>query len=84
MTLAATFLWLGEPTDVELASSWIIANGIGLIWPYVRNYVSTITNLGSVPPLTLYTISVPRPSALGADDLELHEAAPSQRSEPQG
>lgn len=69
LAVRALFSWPTEPEDDRAARSWVEFNGIHILWPYVRNYVSTITGMGGTPPLILYTIAVQRPLPF-EEDLE--------------
>ncbi|WP_138974465.1 protein-export chaperone SecB [Patulibacter medicamentivorans] len=59
LTLKAAFDWAlpdVEPGDVV---SWLTYNTQHLVWPYLRSYVQQITAMSDLPPLVIFTISVP-------------------------
>lgn len=57
------FSWAPEmrPDSDRIASLWLDYNALYLMWPYLRNYINTITAMSRLPPLTIYTMSVPKP-----------------------
>lgn len=61
LTLQGTFDWFDPEMDREDIEAWLEFNGEHLLWPYVRNYVQTVTGWSDVPPLTIYTLGVPHP-----------------------
>lgn len=50
--------------------AWLTYNGAYLLWPYARAHIATITGLGRLPKLTIYTSEVPT-----APDIESEEDA---------
>lgn len=48
----------------EHLEQWLNFMGPYLLWPYARSYVSSLTSLSQFPPLTLFTLVMPRPRAL--------------------
>jgi hypothetical protein len=50
--------------------AWLTYNGAYLLWPYARAHIATITGLGRLTKLTIYTSQVPT-----APDIESEEDA---------
>lgn len=59
MTLRGAFMWGSATVDERVAHAWLEYNASYLLWPYLRSYVATITGMGILPALTIYTMSVP-------------------------
>lgn len=55
----------------EQLEQWLKFMGPFLLWPYARAYIDSITSLSQFPPLTLFTLSLPRPRALEGETSEL-------------
>jgi hypothetical protein len=60
------FAWQ-QSHERESVERWLEYNGVYLLWPYLRSYVSIITSASSVPPLTIYTMRVPDPPHIEDD-----------------
>jgi hypothetical protein len=52
--------WIEERPDEETVRAWLAYSGPYLLWPYVRSFASLITGSSSYPPLTIFTLAVPR------------------------
>lgn len=50
-----------RPDDDRIARLWLDYNAQYLMWPYLRTFITTITAMSHLPPLTIYTMNVPRP-----------------------
>jgi preprotein translocase subunit SecB len=50
-----------EGIDDEYKEGWTQFNGVYLLWPYLRAYVTSITAQSIGEPLVLPTLAVPRP-----------------------
>ena len=46
-------------TEERFARAWLEYNGAYLLWPYARANAATVTGLGRLPKLTLYTRRLP-------------------------
>jgi preprotein translocase subunit SecB len=64
------FRWNERAPDEQLARLWLDYNGMYLLWPYLRSYITTITAMAPVPPLTIYTMNVPEPPDVESDEGE--------------
>jgi hypothetical protein len=62
ITVEALFDWLFPDRPDEDILGWLEFNSTHLLWPYLRAYVSSVTALAGVPPLTIYTITAPSPT----------------------
>lgn len=82
LVIGAWFDWAFPDRQDEDIYGWLEFNSTHLLWPYLRNYVTTLTALSGLPPLTIYTISAPRPN-LGrvAGTEESTASAPPPESE---
>ena len=69
LSLVVTGMFGGFAPDLpdEEIEGWLSFNAEHLLWPYLRAYVGQITIAAGLPPLTLYTISIPHPH-LGHSD----------------
>lgn len=65
--------------DERFASAWLDYNGVYLLWPYLRTYISTITGLSTLPPLTIYTMRVPNPPVGGEEITDPRPGAPQTK-----
>jgi preprotein translocase subunit SecB len=71
------FDWLGEGYADDAISDWIRYNAEHLLWPYLRAYIQQITAASDIPPLTIFTIGVPRPRVgQPADDTDASRKVP--------
>jgi len=70
------FVWNQEmfPPDEALAKGWLEYNGMYLLWPYLRSYVTMITAATHFPALTIYTMNVPQPPVIPPKDVEAEVA----------
>ena len=69
MKVGGRFVWPASISpDEQFCRLWLEYNGMYLLWPYVRSYISSVTGLSGLPSLMIYTLRVPDPPALG--DLE--------------
>lgn len=60
LEVAGAFFWRdGTGPDDKMARLWVEYNAQYLLWPYLRQHVSTITMMSNVPTLTIYTMNVP-------------------------
>jgi preprotein translocase subunit SecB len=68
------FRWSASqaPQSDDLARGWLDYNGMYLLWPYLRSYVTVITGFSHLPALTLYTMNVPNPPVI--PDEQAHSA----------
>jgi preprotein translocase subunit SecB len=61
-----------EDAPEDFRRGWTEFNGVYLLWPYVRSYVSALVAWSSLPPLILPTLSVPSPApSIETGDLDL-------------
>jgi preprotein translocase subunit SecB len=71
--VGGVFSWqAATKPDRRLAELWLEYNGMYLLWPYARSYIAAISGMSNVPPLTLYTMSLPNPPDLS--ELEAEES----------
>jgi preprotein translocase subunit SecB len=68
LKVVGVFDWYGAGYDDEAISNWITYNAEHLLWPYLRSYIQQITAASDIPPLTIFTIGVPRPRVGAAAD----------------
>ncbi len=61
LTVTGMFDWMETTYSEEDIAGWTEFNAEHLLWPYLRAHVSTITAASDLPPLTIYTIAIPRP-----------------------
>jgi hypothetical protein len=66
--VSGAFAWDVPTVERDFVEGWLEFNGPYLLWPYVRTYISSITNLSRLPPLTIYTMTVPRPRGIDATE----------------
>jgi hypothetical protein len=59
MTLGAFFVLHAKQPDEDELAAWIEINSEHLLWPYLRAEIAGLTTAAGLPPLTIYTISVP-------------------------
>lgn len=59
--LEAVFNWHAPEAPVEGIEGWLEFNSYHLLWPYLRAEIARITMSAGLPPLTIYTVAVPRP-----------------------
>jgi hypothetical protein len=59
LTLGAYFVLHASTPDHDELAAWIEVNTDHLLWPYLRAQIAGITTNAGLPPLTIYTISVP-------------------------
>jgi preprotein translocase subunit SecB len=52
------FDW-SEDFDEDYRRGWTAFNGVYLLWPYLRSYISMITGAAGLPPFYLPTLTVP-------------------------
>ncbi len=66
------FSWAPEmrPDNDRIASLWLDYNALYLMWPYLRSYINAVTAMSSLPPLTIYTMSVPKPPRFDEESSE--------------
>jgi hypothetical protein len=64
--------------EVPLVRAWLTYNGAYLLWPYARAHIATITSLGRLHRLTIYTSQIPT-----APDIESEEDANPVASSPE-
>lgn len=66
------FQWTAEtfPADERLARGWLQYNGMYLLWPYVRSYITGLTAQSWFPALMIGTMNVPTPPEIPADEEE--------------
>ncbi|MGC1851710.1 MAG: hypothetical protein WA687_04640 [Solirubrobacterales bacterium] len=76
--VSGAFSWEIPPVDPDHTYGWLDFNGPYLLWPYVRSYISMITNVSRLPPLTIYTMTVPRPRGLEASESQMKLDSGSQ------
>lgn len=62
------FRWEAPPTRIVLASAWLEYNGMYLLWPYLRSHIATVTGMSELPTLTIYTMNVPKPPVIPAEE----------------
>jgi hypothetical protein len=74
LTVEGLFSWQKNSRPEELMRAWLAWNGVYLLWPYARTFVSTITGFSALPPLTIYTMRVPDPP-----ELEIEKSPASER-----
>lgn len=55
----------------EQLEQWLRFMGPFLLWPYARAYIESLTSFSQFPPLTLYTLALPRPRALEGETSEI-------------
>ena len=55
------FNWEPEQYDRETFEAWLEWNGVYLLWPYARAYITALTSASLYPPLTIHTLRVPDP-----------------------
>ena len=75
LTLGGSFQWAVPDAAADDIVGWIKFNTDHLFWPYLRAYTQQITAFSDLPPLTLYTIRVPRPR-LGATESSDERSTP--------
>jgi preprotein translocase subunit SecB len=68
LQVSGAFSWEQAPVDPSFVHGWLDFNGPYLLWPYLRSHIATVTNLSSLPPLTIYTMTVPRPRSIEAPE----------------
>lgn len=77
-----------QPPSDDLAKGWLEYNGMYLLWPYLRSYVSLISGLSHVSELTIFTMNVPLPPVIppseGAPKSNDNELAPAQTTQEEG
>jgi hypothetical protein len=77
VTITGEFEWGDQkPTTREDVEGWVEFNAEHLLWPYVRAQVAMITGASKLPPLTLYTITVPQPRLGQVEAVDEIEATP--------
>jgi preprotein translocase subunit SecB len=76
LVLTGMFAWMAESTTKDDIAGWIEFNAEHLLWPYLRAQIVSVTAASDLPPLTIYTIAVPRPRLGKADVPEEIEASP--------
>lgn len=74
ISLIGLFSWQIQGLPTEEIEGWVAFNSEHLLWPYLRAEISRLTANGGLPPLTIYTIGVPRPH-LGRERADRPEAA---------
>jgi preprotein translocase subunit SecB len=60
IAVSGYFAWEEEIAD-DYKDGWTQFNGLYLLWPYLRSYVTSITAQSVGEPLILPTLAVPRP-----------------------
>lgn len=60
IAVAGHFDWASDIDD-DYKEGWTRFNGVYLLWPYLRAYVTSITAQSIGEPLVLPTLAVPRP-----------------------
>ena len=69
--LDGCFCWDTKDVPTEpLARGWLEYNGMYLMWPFLRAYVSTITAFSKHPKLMIYTMNVPKPPVIKSETTE--------------
>jgi preprotein translocase subunit SecB len=53
------FVWDSSIVSEEEARAWLTYNGRWILWPYLRTYMTSVTSISRLPPLTIYTLDVP-------------------------
>jgi preprotein translocase subunit SecB len=61
LTINGVFSWDPGVANRELVEAWLEWNGVYLLWPYLRSYITMITAASGLPALTIYTMRVPDP-----------------------
>lgn len=61
VAVTGIFEWTAPELVDEDIEGWLAFNGEHLLWPYLRSYIAQITASSGLPPLTIYTIGVPKP-----------------------
>jgi hypothetical protein len=54
--------------EERFARGWLDYNGEYLLWPYARAYVATITGLGRLAKMTIYTSAIPQAPDFESDE----------------
>jgi preprotein translocase subunit SecB len=57
------FAWEPKQYNRETFAAWLEWNGVYLLWPYARAYITALTSTSPYPPLTINTLRVPDPPA---------------------
>jgi hypothetical protein len=78
ITVESLFNWQFPDRPDEDILGWLEFNSTHLLWPYLRTYVSSVTALAGLPPLTIYTITAPSPTLgrIEEEDEDLAEHPP--------
>jgi Preprotein translocase subunit SecB len=67
LTLEGLFMLNAVGDDEEELSAWVEFNSEHLLWPYLRAQIASLTTAAGLPPLTIFTLNVPR-FEIGIDD----------------
>jgi preprotein translocase subunit SecB len=59
--VAGVFALRMQGLEEDEIRDWLEFNGEHLLWPYLRAAIQSVTASSDLPPLTIYTIGVPRP-----------------------
>jgi hypothetical protein len=54
--------------EERFVETWLTYNGAYLLWPYARAHIATITGLGRLPRLTIFTSQVPTAPDFESDE----------------
>lgn len=82
LAVAGLFEWERAEVDRDTFEAWLEWNGVYLLWPYARSYITSLTAASPVPPLTIYTLRVPDPPSKKAAEV-VATASPPGDQEPQ-
>jgi hypothetical protein len=71
LEVTGVFVWRGDAIpDDRIGNLWLEYNAQYLLWPYLRQYIATITAMSNVPTLTIGTMNVPELPQIGDDSAE--------------
>lgn len=74
--VAQAFFDFPPPGDQDQMRAWTDYNGVYLVWPYLRSWVSMVTALSILPAFTLPTLAVPRAELKEPDTAEFGPLGP--------
>jgi hypothetical protein len=76
LVVGGAFAWPSSSIDKRVGNAWLEFNARYLLWPYLRSYAASVTSMSRLPPLTIYTLSVPEPPDFESDeDVRVSEEA---------